>query len=126
MKKVLVLSALFILCLSGLKAQSAATGCLELIMSRRIANYFASAVGYNGQGALPELSTSVFENMMTDDLEDYFKNSAPMCQSCYSSRSYSSRAVCNAYLQYYNLFTYDQNRIMGNLNYIDAMFNRKN
>ena len=126
MKKLLVFCVFAILAVSNVKAQSSMTGCPDLFMNRKVANYFASAAGYNGQGALPNLSASVFEDMMTDDLADYFENSVPMCESCYSSRSYSSLAVCNARLQYFNLYTYDQNQIIRNMEYVKSTFRTRN
>jgi len=126
MKKVLVFCVFAILAVSHVKAQAAMTGCPDLFMNRKVANYFASASGYNGQGALPNLDPSVFEAMMTADLADYFENSVPMCESCYTSRSYRSLAVCNARLQYFNLYMYDQSQIARNMEYVKSTFRTRN
>lgn len=104
MKKSIVFFVLFgaLICFSA----SASAQC-GYQMSRKHANYFASAVGYNGYGMLPMLDSDDMKALLKGDWHDYYENRVPTCSYCEDPvvlRSYGNcLALCNAYNYYNNL-----------------------
>lgn len=86
------------------------------MMNRKHANYFASAVGYNGYGLLPVLDVADMKKMLVGDWHDYYENDVPTCSYCQKNsvlQSYGNCvALCNAFNYYVNLMTAEHNSSM--------------